>query len=275
MVVCDNLWGRDRMLVRRVFTAIVGIPVLIFAAYRGGLLFYIVTSLIAVTVLAELLVLSQKIGFHPLLKVSYFSGLVLTSSTYMYDIQGFLAALSLGFVLTLVAWLRDFQNRNMSDVAVTFFSLFYVAGSLSYLILLRQLDYGYYYILLTLLLTWASDTGAYFVGKTLGRHKLSPKLSPNKSWEGVLGGAIFSILVSLVFYWYTHFLIIWHMVTLGLLVPAAALTGDLVESAIKRIAHVKDSGVILPGHGGFFDRFDSLMLTAPVVYYYLVLTILN
>jgi phosphatidate cytidylyltransferase len=138
----------------------------------------------------------------------------------------------------------------------------------AYILLLRFIpgNDGLIYTLFTILVTWGNDTAAYFIGINFGKHKLSPRISPKKSVEGslggVLGGIVAAIIVAVVF----HKAIL-SMIVLGILVVIAGQFGDLIESIIKRNAGVKDSGTFMPGHGGVLDRFDSLLIAGPVVYY--------
>ena len=129
-------------------------------------------------------------------------------------------------------------------------------------------------------LIWLNDTGAYIVGSLFGRHRLYPRLSPKKSWEGFIGGVIFCVAASIAMHYMfphpIHFAdrSLWIMIGFGIIVPVFATWGDLVESMIKRTVGVKDSGKLLPGHGGMLDRVDSLLLVAPATFIYLIFTYL-
>jgi phosphatidate cytidylyltransferase len=146
----------------------------------------------------------------------------------------------------------------------------YVGWLAAHFVLLRESPDGRDWVLLTLLTVWIGDTGAYFVGRPLGRHKLAPHVSPGKTWEGAAGGQVSGFLAVLGLTALFNLDIgVEHVIVLGLLVPAAALVGDLAESAIKRGLGVKDSSGLVPGHGGVLDRLDSLLFAAPAVYWYL------
>lgn len=121
-----------------------------------------------------------------------------------------------------------------------------------------------------MLLLWSNDTGAYLVGRRLGKHKLFERISPKKTWEGFIGGLLFALLVSLILQYYFPVLACYEWVSIALLIGIFGTLGDLVESMLKRSLHVKDSGNILPGHGGFLDRFDGLLVAAPIVYCFLI-----
>lgn len=118
---------------------------------------------------------------------------------------------------------------------------------------------------------WASDAGAYIFGRMLGKHKLIPKISPNKTWEGAIGGTLFAILISTAFFSFFDYFSILNIVAMTLVTVIAGTFGDLTESMIKRFFDVKDSGKIMPGHGGLFDRFDSLLFAAPIYYIFISL----
>jgi len=165
---------------------------------------------------------------------------------------------------------RENLEHNLIDSAVTLFGVVYIGIALSYMILIRSLPHGESLALFILLVTWAADTGAYYVGKTFGRHPLAPAISPKKTVEGLLGGLAFAILaVYLCRSWMPSYdLSLMSWLLLGSLLTITGLIGDLAESALKRSACVKDSSGLLPGHGGMLDRIDSLLFTAPAFYYY-------
>jgi phosphatidate cytidylyltransferase len=147
----------------------------------------------------------------------------------------------------------------------------YVAGLLGHLLLLRGLDdvLGFKLAVLTMALIWIGDTGAYFVGMALGKRPLAPKISPKKSMEGLAGGALFTLAAAFLIarFWIWE-LSAWQALAIGLGVVIFGTLGDLFESLIKRDAGVKDSGSLLPGHGGVLDRFDSMMFALPFVYWF-------
>jgi phosphatidate cytidylyltransferase len=133
---------------------------------------------------------------------------------------------------------------------------------------------GWKLVFFLLLVVWLGDSGAYYVGKKFGKHKLSPRISPKKTIEGLIGGFIASIITALVIH-YTFFpeFPLVHAILAGVLLSFAGVTGDLAESMWKRSAAVKDSGTLIPGHGGFLDRFDSILFTAPILYCYWTLIV--
>lgn len=157
-----------------------------------------------------------------------------------------------GVALTLLGWLY---------VIVPFYCFFllaFVHDSFAW-----QLPMGFLFML------WANDTGAYLTGRAFGKHKLFERISPKKTWEGFVGGILSAVLVALSLANYTEVLEIWQWIVCGILIGVVGTLGDLTESMLKRSLNVKDSGKLLPGHGGLLDRFDGLLLAAPVVYLFL------
>lgn len=182
-----------------------------------------------------------------------------------------LTAVVTALVVASLLWHVAFRQIRTADTAVTVFGAVYTGFLLAHLVLVRELDSGTELTLAVIVSVWANDVFAYLVGSTMGRHKLAPKVSPKKSWEGFAAGTLFTMLV-----WVgVHFVadlplsLGWLALT-GLGVSLASIVGDLAESRLKREAGIKDSGRLLPGHGGFLDRFDSLILVSVVAYYLLV-----
>ncbi len=163
------------------------------------------------------------------------------------------------------------STSSLDDSGILVLGVLYVGFTLGHLPLIRTFAGGSALLFFVLLVTWLGDTGAYVAGKTLGRHKLAPTISPNKTIEGLIGGLLLAVLGAYAAK--LSFLPImtpWDCLVLGLGLGAFGALGDLVESAMKRSAGVKDAGHLLVGHGGFLDRLDSLLFTAPAFYYYLV-----
>ena len=177
-------------------------------------------------------------------------------------------------ILHLITTVGYYPRYYLLDSAGTMMGTLYV-GLLNYFFLVRSLPDGWIWLIFTLAGTWACDTTAYFVGKAFGRRRLAPELSPKKTLEGAIGGIMGSVLAGYLFALIYPFLPLSKMLLLGLLVGAAAEVGDLLESAFKRQAGVKDSSKLIPGHGGILDRIDSALFSAPLVYYYVLLFVNN
>ena len=167
---------------------------------------------------------------------------------------------------------RTSLEQSLRDGAMTLFGVLYLGLTLGTLSMTRLLPQGESLIFFLLLVTWASDTGAYYVGTLYGRHRLAPTISPKKTVEGLVGGLIGAIIAAYAArWWFLPELSGLDCLVLATLLTFTGLWGDLTESAMKRSVGVKDSGGILPGHGGMLDRLDSLLFTAPVFYYYVTM----
>lgn len=169
------------------------------------------------------------------------------------------------------------KNKNpFVNVAITFFGAVYVSmpfGLLSYLVFYPPFGnhYNPAFLIGYFLLMWANDSGAYIFGSMIGKHKLFERISPKKTWEGFIGGAICTLLAAFFISKYLNELGLIHWLAIGIITFTFGTIGDLVESQLKRTVDLKDSGKILPGHGGILDRFDSILLSAPIVFVYLMI----
>ena len=165
---------------------------------------------------------------------------------------------------------RQQKDEDFSSWVWTVAGILYVGWLLGHLVALRGMEDGRNWVFFILFVTWVSDTFAYFVGKRLGRHLLAPGISPGKTWEGTAGGLGAAVAMGIVFFTPTPFQLpmgYGQLILLAILVSVCGQLGDLVESLLKRNMGAKDSGSMMPGHGGVLDRFDSLILSAPVLYY--------
>lgn len=175
-------------------------------------------------------------------------------------------------IISVPLFSRAPLEQSLRDGAMTLFGVLYLGLTLGPLSMTRQLPQGEWLIFFLLLVTWASDTGAYYVGTLYGRHRLAPTISPKKSYEGLVGGLIGAIIAAYIIrWWFLQELSALDCLVLGTLLTITGLWGDLTESAMKRSVGIKDSGGILPGHGGMLDRLDSLLFTAPAFYYYVTM----
>lgn len=259
------------MLWQRVVTAALGIPAIFLIFYFAGWPLIIASSLVIIVGLFEFYRLAGFMGLKPLTGWGYIIGLSCPLfGIYLWHGHYFSHALWLIIVFSLAHFILSFPNWNLNDLGVTYFGAFYVGGLFSYLIRVREtVPDGWIWVLLIFLLTWANDTAAYFIGSQLGKHRLCSKLSPKKSIEGFIGGLLFTIVIALMF---GHLASANHYIAwafLGCLAATVGTIGDLLESALKRLGQAKDSGTLIPGHGGILDRLDSLLLVAPLVYYYI------
>lgn len=271
---------------KRVAVAVAGIPVAVGAVYAGGFVLGGLVALVAVLAALELYRMAERKAARPLaLAGAGAAGAVVLLASAFPDRgpggAGFawLLAVYLLAVLTAAIWTRGVEGEPLLSVSVTVFGTLYTGGLLSYALFLRHLPqvvspwHGTALVFAPLLLTWASDTFAYFVGRAWGRRKLIPRVSPGKTVEGSLGALAGSVLVAAGYAWVlgsfpTYRPTLAEALLLGVLVSVAAQVGDLAESLLKRDTGVKDSGALLPGHGGALDRFDSLLFTLPLAYLY-------
>ncbi|MFC2056561.1 phosphatidate cytidylyltransferase [Chloroflexota bacterium] len=274
------------MLKKRVITALWGIPLLIAAIWFEQPLHWF-TLLIAIWGILAVFEFYRLVAASKVSPLIYF-GLIWTLLFILSRNSNLLSVLEPHFDLNLLTpfllasavvlpliWLlpRWQKERTLASWVWTIAGILYVGWLLSYLVALRNLDDGRNWIFFALFITFASDTVAFFTGSALGRHKLAPHISPGKTWEGAIGGILGAIIVSLFFILPTPLILplSWgQAVVLGLLVSIFGQLGDLVESLFKRNMGVKDSGSLIPGHGGFLDRIDSVVFAGIVVYYYVI-----
>ncbi len=298
-------------LLKRIATAVVLIPIVLLLVLRAPFpVLAVVAAIIALLAAQELLKLSEGYGTRPLLWPTYiFVGVfflllalspgdgkpLLSTAIFIYS-AGFAAVLA-PFIFLAIAMRRDDLHQAFPAALVSAFAFAYIALPLGMLVQVRQQWSGAFLLLYLLLVVWAGDIFAYLVGRPLGRHFMSPRISPRKTWEGALASLVASLVVGVLIYryalpitsalWNAHLMEkqdglfalekphLWPILLLSTLINLAAQLGDLVESLIKRGAGVKDSGTLLPGHGGMLDRIDALLFAAPVLWYYAALRIMR
>jgi len=262
----------------RLLTAAFGVPIAIICSLVGGIPFLLAINLVIGVGLYEFYRMMEAKGIRPFKAVGVIAGLVV--SWYVYFQGGFYSSLFITLVLIAIM-VMELLRRNgelaVFHIASTIFGIFYVAWLGSHIILLRQLgegipgeDLGGMFVILAFALAWGTDSGAYFVGNAIGKRKLLPRVSPEKTLEGALGGVLVCLIVAFIAkFTFAPFLAAIDALVLGIISPAMATLGDLVESLMKRDVKVKETSRALPGHGGMLDRFDSVLFVAPLVYYYL------
>jgi len=279
------------MLKKRVITTLVIIPLPVAAIWFGEPWFTALMVVVAVLGVIEFYRLAIASRASPLTCIGAVLTLLFIVSRNP-DLLSFLAPrfdpgllipllLMLAIALPML-WLfiRPRTGAVFVNWAWTLGGILYVGWLLSHLVSLRGMTDGMSWVFLVILANAASDTTAFFIGRSFGRHRLAPRISPNKTWEGALAGVVGAMVLSLLFTaprlftatnpFYIEGFIYWQALSLGLLVSVFGQLGDLTESLLKRHAGVKDSGGLLPGHGGVLDRMDSIILAGIVVYYYVV-----
>ncbi len=291
-------------MLKRITTAVVLIPIVLVLILRAPVsVLAIVAGIVALLTIHEFLKLTESYRVQPMRVLTYtFCGIfflllafnvgnekpLLSTAVFVYCL-GFAAAIAPFIFLT-----RAMRDADLSSgypaAAASVFAFTYIALPMGMLVQLRQQWAGAFYLLYLLLVVWAGDIFAYFVGKSIGRHLMAPRISPKKTWEGAVASVVASVAVGWLLF---HCALpissgllragliqqrdglfgleqpaMAPIIFLTIVINIAAQLGDLVESLIKRGAGVKDSGAILPGHGGMLDRIDALLFAAPVLWYY-------
>lgn len=274
-------------IITRTLTGIVFVAVVLGAICLYRLPFLIVFSLITVFTLWEFYGLTGHYENARIKRlVNTVGGIYLFISSYAYANEVASAMIYLPYLLFIigvfVAELYDKNSNPLNNWAFTFFGQVYVAGSFSLLNFITaipgtpgQIVHTPIYAVAVFVLIWLNDTGAYLVGSSFGRHRLFERISPKKSWEGFFGGFIIALIASQVFAYFVPGASRIEWIGLSATVVIFGTWGDLTESLIKRTLGLKDSGKILPGHGGMLDRFDSVMMAIPATYIFIELFIQN
>jgi phosphatidate cytidylyltransferase len=293
-------------LIKRIATAAVLIPLVLLLVLKAPLyLMAIVCAAIALLAIAEFLKLATHYAVQPLTLATYvfvalffvFVVIVSTKRTPLDETAAVLYGLAVAAALAPFVFLTVAMTKTRAELATGYPSaaasvvaFAYIAIPMTLLVELRQLPAGAIWTIYTLLVVWFGDIFAYFVGKSIGRHRMSPRISPNKTWEGAVASVLASVVVGTLWIQHSHGISdsllrigliarrdgMWGLqqphlgpiILLSVVVNLAAQLGDLVESLIKRGARVKDSGTILPGHGGMLDRIDAMLFAVPIVWAY-------
>ncbi|WP_367916166.1 phosphatidate cytidylyltransferase [Leadbetterella sp. DM7] len=266
-----NLKNRSN-LTQRVIAALIGAPLIIFLIFYHPLSFlFLVIALTALTQY-EFYTLIMMQGSSPLKTFGTFCGILIVTMTYLIETYTLIQEFYYVVVpfLTLPFFIKLYRKKDkhpFANLGYTYLGIIYVA--LPFALLVEMTFWrGNFLPLLplgTLLILWSFDTGAYFSGKYFGRRKLFERISPKKTWEGFFGGAIIALLTAFLYWKYTESLRMGEWLGIAAIIVIAGTLGDLVESLFKRSIEIKDSGSIIPGHGGFLDRFDGLLLSMPFI----------
>lgn len=287
-------------LLKRVSVALVGIPLGLYLIYTGGIAFVVVITILSSIGLWEFYNMMNIKGFKPVIYAgllfnffaTLFSGIMVVENQFVLSLL-FLIGSGLSFiVLMLLLQLWDISKSPIENTWVTIFGLLYVGIFFICVIFVRNFDIVVKYmfdilplqvdsnlmigeiwwkfLILYFTSIWICDSAAYFVGRSIGKRKLFERHSPKKSWEGAIGGLVFSMIYFIIMLkFYIVEINFIHGIGFGIIVGVFGQLGDLVESNFKRYAGVKDSSHLIPGHGGILDRFDSIIFTAPMVLIYL------
>ncbi len=288
--------GLNRETFIRILSAIVTLPVLAYALMTDDFLSFPILAASVIISLFSLyefyMITDRGAEGRAFVKTGMLFGLILNLVMFLYAfgkpmgfsrfVGDFDGRVMIAFIIVFIAvilvqqlFTRPLKGGSYS-LAITVFGVMYLVLSISHIILLKSLRDGVYYIMILIAVVMLNDTGAYFGGVLFGKHKAGIEASPNKSWEGYFSGLLFSIIafilanqVCVSFFSRELFTMI-ECVILGMILSVLANVGDLIESAAKRDGGFKDSGSIIPGHGGMWDVFDATMFSLPFFYYYLV-----
>jgi phosphatidate cytidylyltransferase len=262
---------------KRWITGIVALPFLIYLIYAGGVAF---ASMIAVASLLAFWEYFRIVFDSPdsnlrkvVTAIGYLTALSMVAVAYRYSVEMLIVVMGTNIIISSLVFLFFFKSnlQMIESIRIQLQGVIYIPLSLSILVLIRNGTDGIAWIFFLLAIIFAGDTSAFYFGTYFGRHKLSPSVSPGKTIEGSIGGFFANILIGSVFKLFLFPYLSWGICFFFfILIGAAGQVGDLFESALKRMSGVKDSGTILPGHGGILDRIDALLFATPVMYFFII-----
>ncbi len=265
-------------LTQRIIAAIIAVPVLIFSIYYSEWSFFGLFLIIAILTQLEFYKLLKLDENAPLLYYGTFCGATLFTLSYLIETKTIheLSYYIISPLLTLIFFIKLYKKKDTKpfmNIGYTFLGIIYVALPFALIVVLAFVNgqYSWQIVLGCLFMLWASDTGAYFAGTKFGKTKLFERVSPKKSWEGLAGGFAAAMLIAYLLSINYNDIEGWKWFVIGAIIVIAGTFGDLVESLFKRSIQIKDSGSIIPGHGGFLDRFDGLLLSVPFIIAFLKL----
>lgn len=267
--------------ITRILVAVLAIPLILGLSYWGKIPFLVFALVIGLVSFYEFSAMAKIKNIFVCNLVGFLSVALIILNAYFHFFELEIFFLSAIPVLLLIELFRN-KHSAISNISATLLGIFYTGFFTATLIGIREyyvgnsLDYsnGGFIIISILITLWMTDSAAYFIGSAFGKHKLFPRVSPNKSWEGAIAGFLFAIITLVVLKFVLLDFLGWiDIIAFGIIIGIFGQIGDLIESLVKRDAGVKDSSNIIPGHGGIFDRFDSLLFSAPIIYLYLLLFI--
>lgn len=263
---------------RRVLSALLGVFVIVSGLVMGEWTYFTVFLAITLFSLWEFYRLVKLQKYLPVRVLGVFVGGLMFVTSFLIEREHwnsnyYFALFPLASLSLVVKLYKKSDTNPIINIALFYLGITYVAipFALMNMVVFYHNSYGYQILLGLLLIIWSSDTGAYFAGTIFGRTKLFQRISPKKSWEGLLGGAVVATVMATVISQYYTDLELWQWLTVSAIVVVVGTYGDLVESLFKRSMSIKDSGSSIPGHGGFLDRFDSLILSIPFIVLFLKL----
>jgi phosphatidate cytidylyltransferase len=265
-------------LTQRLITGILGSTAIITGICLGEWTYFLVFLIISLFTLLEFYKLVGLDGLAPLKAFGTFCGVVIYALSFFIARKAlpanyYMLLFPLVSCIYMIKLYKKFERKPFTNIAYTFLGIFYIAVPFALLntVVYEDGHYNFEIIFGLLFILWASDTGAYFAGTFFGKRKLFERISPKKSWEGFLGGALLAMVFVFTLSAFLHSLTFPQWLVVGFLIIVGGTFGDLIESLLKRSIEIKDSGDSLPGHGGFLDRFDGLLISAPFIAAYLEL----
>jgi phosphatidate cytidylyltransferase len=263
-------------LTLRIITGLVGSATIITCVCLGPWTYFAIFLLICFLSLREFYTLIGFDGMAPLKTLGILCGILIVMLSFLIEMkiakpQYYFIIFPIISCIYIVKLYKKFERKPFTNIAFTFLGIVYIAVPFALLnIAAFELgSYNYQIIFGCLFILWATDTGAYFAGTYFGRRKLFERISPKKTWEGFAGGAALAMAFACGLAYYFHSLTLAQWLIIGIIIVIGGTFGDLVESLLKRSIEIKDSGSSLPGHGGFLDRFDGLLISAPFIVAYL------
>ena len=283
--------NEKRSFLRRFISGCVLFILVVAAVMLSRYTFLALLYVICIGAMSEFFRIAKSKGVKPQKTIGFITGILMITGTFLATLQNgnpilqnaivilTLVILLLLFTIFIIELFRKHENP-FTNISVTLCGIIYIGIPLSLMNLISvgtlptlaggPYDYKEWSVLCYIFVIWSNDIGAYLAGVPLGRHKMFPRVSPKKSWEGLAGGLLAAIGIATLSGWLTD-QNIWFWMGLGLITGIFGVFGDLVESLIKRSAGIKDSGAIMPGHGGWLDRFDSLLIATPFVFVYFII----
>jgi phosphatidate cytidylyltransferase len=267
-------------LTQRIITGVLGSAGIITGVCLSEWTYFAVFFIICFFSLLEFYKLAGLDGLVPLKTLGTICGVLLFTLSFFIEMnigsnpdayRYYFLIFPLITCVYVIKLYKRFERKPFVNIAFTFLGIFYVAVPFTLLniVAFENGHYNYEIIFGCLFILWASDTGAYFAGTFFGKRKLFERISPKKSWEGFIGGAVLALIFVYGLSEFFHSLTVFQWFIVGIIIIIAGTFGDLIESLLKRSMQIKDSGDALPGHGGFLDRFDGLLISAPFIVAYL------
>lgn len=266
-------------ILTRTLTGIVYVGLIICSTLFNQWIFIGLFSIFLILGMLEFFRIIKPIGVEPQKVLSLVSGFYVFISFALISMNIANYKLLFGiaplFMLIMITELYTNSKDPFRNIAFSILSVVYLAlpfGLMNFFFDIKmENDFNFEFILGFFFIQWMNDIGAYLIGSKFGKHRLFERISPKKSWEGFVGGLLFAVIMALAFWHFSDTLSFIHWTVIAMIIVVSGTLGDLVESMLKRSLNIKDSGTILPGHGGILDRFDAVLISAPYVIFYLIL----